>query len=223
MLETPRAFTGDTSIAYAPADAVAILAVPLGPDAPCPTLFRYPGPCGLADWFAGDMTRLGPADLLWVADRPLWRDTFGARFFGTLAVLAPLRFGVCAAGPGVWVGKNLAFERDEVVWLPPSVLARRIPWDDLAKAAQVRPHLPADLAGERHRAIDALAGYLEELDGMRRSGAPGPGMPWCQVPRPVRLRQLAEHGVPAVWSGADRLSRNGICARRQRRVMIAAT
>lgn len=206
MLETPRAFTGRTSIAYAPAAHVAFLAAPLAPDAPCPTLFRYPGPCGLADWFAGAMTRLGPADLLWLADRPLWRDTFGARFFGTLAVLAPLRFGVCPAGPGVWLGANIDLGRDEVVWVPPVALGRPLPWNDLATAAAARPHLPADLAGERHRAVDALARYLEELDGMRRSGAAGPGIPWCQVPREDRLRRLAEHGVRAVWSAGAALA-----------------
>jgi hypothetical protein len=200
MLETPRAFTRRTSIAYAPADAVAILAAPLAPDASCPTLFRYPGPCGLADWFAGDMTRLGPGKLLWLAERPLWRDTYGARFFGSLAVLAPLRFGVCPAGPGIWVGDDTALEPDEIVWLPPSALGRRMPWNDLATAAAARAHLPADLAGERHRAVDALCRYLEELDGMRRSGAESPGVPWCTLSRGDRLRRLAEHGVAPVWS-----------------------
>jgi hypothetical protein len=203
MLETPRAFTRRTSIAYASSARAAILAAPLAPDTPCPTLFRYPGPCGLADWFAGDMTRLGPGLLLWLADRPWWRDTFGARFFGTLAVLTPLRFGASPAGPGIYVGDNTPLDPDEVIWVPPVALARPIPWNDLATAASARRHLPADLAGERHRAIDGLSHYLEELDAMRASGAPGPGVPWCQVPRERRLRQLAEHGVRATWSADD--------------------
>jgi hypothetical protein len=203
MVETPRAFTGRTSIAYAPPAHVTFLARALAPDTICPTLFRYPGPCGLADWFAGAMDRLGPpGEHLWLADRPLWRDTFGARFFGTLAVLQPLRFQPGLAGPGVYLGANLAFDRDEIVWLPPSCLDRPLPWPRLARAADVRAHLPADLAGERHQAIEALALYLEELDAMRRSGAPGPGIPWCQVPGAERLTRLAAAGVPAVWSGS---------------------
>jgi len=202
MLETPRSFTGRTSIAYAPAARVTFLATPLGSDTPCPTLFRYPGPCGLADWFAGAMSRLGPRELLWLADRPLWRDTFGARFFGTLAILQPLRFQVCAEGPGIYLGENDALDPDEVVWLPPSALARQIPWDGIATAAAARPFLPADLAGERHRAIDALGRYLEELDAMRLTGAPGPGIPWCQVPLAERLALLARHGVKASWTVA---------------------
>jgi len=204
MQETPRSFTRRTSIAYAPPARVTFLAMPLGPDAPCPTLFRYPGPCGLADWFAGTMTRLGPRDYLWLADRPLWRDTYGARFFGTLAVLAPLRFQVCIEGPGIWLGDNDWLNPDEIVWVPPSAFGRAIPWNDVATAAEARRFLPADLAGERHRAIEALGLYLEELDSMRRAGAPGPGVPWCQVPVGERLAQLACFGVRAVWS--DRFS-----------------
>jgi hypothetical protein len=206
MEESPRSFTGRTSIAYAPPERVTFLARPLAPDERCPTLFRYPGPCGLADWFAGTMTRLGPDSthrLLWLADRPLWRDVEGARHFGTLAVLAPLRFQVGAHGPGVWLGANEALgpvERESVVWVPPSAFAGAIPWGSIGSAAAARPFLPPDLASERHRAIDALCRYLEELDGLRRAGAPGPGLPWCQVPRAERLRLLADHGLRAVWT-----------------------
>ncbi len=212
MRETPRSFTARRSIAYAPPERVAFLARRLDPDEPCPTLFRYPGPCGLADFFAGALRRLGPAgssrDLLWLAERPLWRDTAGARFFGTLAVLQPLALGACAQGPGIWLAGNApldAGDDEAIVWVPPSAFARPIPWDDLPTAAAARPHLPADLAGERHRAVDALARYLEELDAMRRSGAPGPGVPWCQVPADERLARLAAAGVAPVWSAGIKL------------------
>jgi hypothetical protein len=200
MQESPRSFTARTSIAYAPPAHVTFLARPLGADEPCPTLFRYPGPCGLADWFAGTMTRLGPGELLWLADRPLWRDALGAGYFGTLAVLQPLRFHAAAHGPMVYVGENAALDPAHIVWLPPSALGRRVPWAALADAAAARPHLPADRAGERHRAIESLSRYLEELEGMRRSGAPGPGIPWCQIAAGERLRRLAAAGVAPVWS-----------------------
>ena len=83
---------------------------------------------------------------------------------------------------------------------PPPALGRALPWDRIATAAQARPHLPADAAGDRHRAIEQLSSYLEELDAMRQSGAPGPGVPWCQVPRRERLERLAEAGVRPSWS-----------------------
>src|SRR5262249_46008253 len=116
-------------------------------------------------------------------------------------VLAPLRFHVCIQGPGIWLGTNDEIDAAEIFWLPPSAFNRSIPLNDLATAAAARRHLPADLAGERHRAIEALGLYLEELDGMRRAGAPGPGIAWCQISPEERLAQLSAFGVRPVWSG----------------------
>jgi hypothetical protein len=198
MDETPRAFTARTSIAYAPPAWLVFHAEPLGPEAVCPTLFRYPGPCGLADWFAGQMAVLGPpGPMLWLADRPVFSGTVGARHFGTLALLRPLGYKACPHRPRVWLAVN--GPPDEVVWVPPSAVERRIPWSRLGTVAEARALLPED---ERGAAIDSLALYLEELDGMRRSGAPGPGVPWLMVPVDERLRQLAAAGVRPVWTAA---------------------
>src|SRR6185436_10206532 len=109
------------------------LAVPLDADEPCPTLFRFPGPCGLKSWFAGGLERLGPADqpVLWSAPLPFHDDAYGARFFGTLALLEPLRHSPCRTADGhYFIGDNAARAADDpVVWLPPSLLDAPIPWD----------------------------------------------------------------------------------------------
>lgn len=143
-------------------------------------LFRYPGPCGLALWFAGRLERLGPGDLLWLSADPAIDDAFGARFFGTLALPHPRAFAPGAAGDGIYVARNRRLRpSDEVSWVAP-------PGQDRAGA------------------IDALCRYLEELDGMRRSGAPGPGVPWCRVPAAERRRLLALHDVTPVWTDGER-------------------
>ncbi len=207
MDETPRAFTARTSFAYAPPTGVTFHAEPLAPDAVCPTLFRYPGPCGLADWFAGTMTHLGPpGELLWLCERPVFHDTVGARHFGTLALLQPLGFQPCPQRPRVWIAANLPRAGHEVVWVPPSAVERRLPWSRLASAAEARALLP----DERSAAIDELARYLEELDAMRRTGAPGPGVAWCRVPTAERLRLLAAHGVRPVWTDARGQRKKGM-------------
>jgi hypothetical protein len=182
MDETPRAFTARTSIAYAPPAWLVFHAAPLDPDATCPPLYRYPGPCGLADWFAGTMTLLGPpGPMLWLCERPAFHDTVGARHFGTLLLRSPLRYQAVPQRPRVWLAVNGPPE--DVVWLPPSAVARR--------------PAPPD---ERRWVVESLCRYLEELDAMRQTGAPGPGVPWCQVPAPRRLALLAEHGVAPVWT-----------------------
>jgi len=142
-------------------------------------LYRYPGPCGLADWFAGTLRFLGPpsSPLLWLSDDPLIEDGFGARYFGTLAIAArPFDPRPVPGRPGIFVGANRALTpADRIAWLSP-------------------------IGRTRGQAIDALCRYLAELDAMRRSGAPGPGVAWCQVPRAERLRRLAAAGVAGAWT-----------------------
>lgn len=149
---------------------------PLAPGEPCPTLYRYPGPCGLALWFAGRLERLAPGDVLWMSALPIVEDSYGARHFGTLALRRPLDFAPAVAGPGIYVAENRPLRPDDdIVWI----------------------------GADRARAIDGLCRYLEELDAMRLRGAPGPGIPWCRVPLRDRLRLLAAFGVTPVWSGSE--------------------
>jgi hypothetical protein len=180
MAETPSAFAARTGIVYAPPPEVRLLGRPLAPDEPCPALHRYVGPCGMADWFAGSLTRLAPGPLTWMSAARWCADSLGARHFGTLLVREPLRLHPVVRPGGIHVGATVTWPLeagDALVWLPPRAGATR---------AEV---------------IESLARYLEELDAMRRSGAPGPGVPWLQVPVDERRRQLARAGVRGVWTG----------------------
>ncbi len=152
---------------------------PLDPDEPCPTLHRYPGPCGLALWFAGKLERLAPADLLWMSELPVVEDSYGARLFGTLAVRDPHAFAPAIVSPGIYVARNRPLRAaDEIEWLAPR-------------------------GRDRAGVIDELCRYLEELDALRATGAPGPGIPWCRVPVEERRRTLAHLGVVSVWTESD--------------------
>lgn len=185
-METPAAFAARTGIVYDPTPEARLLGRPLAPGEPCPALHRYVGPCGMADWFAGTLARLAPGPLLWMSAARWCADSLGARCFGTLVVHEPLRFHPVARGGGIYVGATRPLAAgDRVTWLPP------------------RP------GATRGAVIDALCRYLEELDAMRRSGAPGPGVPWLQVPVDERRRRLAAAGVAGVWTaspGADTLA-----------------
>jgi hypothetical protein len=89
---------------------------------------------------------------------------------------------------------------DELVWLPPSLLGAALPWDGLATAAGADRVVGGAAARERPGVIDALCAYLEELDALRRSGLPGPGVPWHTVPEAQRRRLLASAGFPGAWT-----------------------
>ena len=167
-----------------------------GPSIACapPTLYRYPGPCGLADWFAGELRSLAPGPVVWMSAATWCLDSLGAHWFGTLAILEPWRLDPVLVWPGIYAG-DAAAPPGPVVWLPPSLLSAPDRWSRLARVT----------AAERPRVVDELCLYLEELDLMRRSGAPGPGVPWLAVPEEERRWRLAEAGVAPVWTAARRV------------------
>jgi hypothetical protein len=151
----------------------------LAPGEPCPVLHRYPGPCGLALWFAGRLERLGPGEIIWMSAAVITPDSLGAHLFGTLVVSRPRAFAPRVFAPGVYVARNRRLRPDdEIDWRAPAGQGR----------AQV---------------IDGLCRYLEELDAMRRSGAPGPGVPWLCVPAAERRRQLQAARVTPVWTESE--------------------
>jgi hypothetical protein len=218
MRETVRSYETRTASRYSPPARLASIGRPLRLDEECPTLFRYPGPCGLAEWWGLDantpsMRRLGPMRNpdLWMSESPLHSHAPGARYFGLIAVLQPLRFtptrGEQADPPagdsgvpiGAFVADNSDLQAEELVWVPPSRLTAELPWDSLANADEAQEAL-GRVDDEQAAVIAQLQAYRGELAGMQAAGAPGPHGPWCAVPQAVRLEQLDRFGVRAAWS-----------------------
>ena len=202
MRETVAGFEARTGGSYQPPEWLRARVRPLRPDEGCPTLFRYPGPCGLIDHLRGLLRHLGPVPGgdLWVAEQPLHADVAGAALFGTLAVLQPLRHAPgLTERPGVYVGVNAPLRADEVAWLPPSQLRAPLPWDRLANVEQVAAEL-GDVSVERARVAEQLAAYVEEMDALSRAGVPPAGRPWCEVPADERRRLLSDHGLSGRWT-----------------------
>jgi hypothetical protein len=176
----------------APPSFLLDVGTPLPPGEALPTLFRYPGACGVRDLFGPGLQRLGAPEtpLLWCADRPLHGEVGGARHFGTVALLQPRLARPVRARPGIFVGVNLpAAELGPLVWVPPSALLASLPWERL-----LDPRFPG-LREERLRVEDALGAYLSEIDALRRAGAPPPIGPWIEVPAVQRLARLRAAGV----------------------------
>lgn len=205
MKETPRAFERRTGGRYDPPGWLRQLARPLDADRALPTVFRYPGPCGMKRWFEGRLETLGPPDdrILWFAEPTIHEDALGAAHFGTFAILEPLAFQPCAIRRGgVYVAENRPVAVDApVAWVPPGALHAPLPWDELATAGAARAALAPFVAAERARVEESLGRYHEELAAMRRSGAPGPWILWHDVPARVRRRMLDRWGVAPVWTG----------------------
>jgi hypothetical protein len=205
MRETIQAYQRRTGRAYAPVAGLPENARALAADEDCPTLFRYPGPCGLGDHAQGRLRLLGHpgGDVLYMTAVPIFEDTLSAAHFGLLAILQPLRFSPCPTErAGVYVAANRPVEDDDpVVWVPPSALEVELPWDTLATVAEADACLAPFLARDGEAARASLRAYVEELDAMRRTGAAGPIVPWCTVPRERRCEIMAAAGVRPIWTG----------------------
>jgi hypothetical protein len=221
MRETVRDYERRTGRAYDPARWLAGLGRPLASSEACPTLFRYPGPCGLRDALAGPMITLGAPDLpvVWLAAAPLHRDGTGAARFGTLAVLEPLTVEPCpapdhptgaassadegaveaASVPAVipaYVAANQPLRAPEVVvWVPPSQIRSPRDWDTILTPEEAIRGFGSGYLDERASVEDLLHAYLEELSALRASGLTGPAIPWHEVPDERRRRYLAEAGL----------------------------
>jgi hypothetical protein len=215
MIETPAAFRARTGRDYAPPPWLVALGPTLAPDEPCPTLFRYPGPCGLAELFGDRLMWLGPpgSDAVWMSAATAHTDGRGAALFGTLAILDPLALDPVRADDvfvtlplfgdrrGVFAGTNRpVVDPDALVWVPPSKLAAALPWDEWSTPSAANAAFGPGLSDERARVGEELGNYLEELSALRATGAPGPRIPWCEVPLDDRRRRLADLGVHARWT-----------------------
>jgi hypothetical protein len=202
MRESLRGFERRTGLAYRCTPEQLVVGRALR-DA-CPTLFRYPGACGLREVFTDSLNELGRpgGSLLWLADRPLHAAVAGARHFGTLAVLEPLRARpVLTRRRGVYVGLNQPpGQLGPLVWVPPSALHRAIDWDRVRTPADARRCFGPGLAAEKARVVERLHAYLEEVSCMQRAGAPPPPRPWCEVSPRARAARLAAAAVSGTWT-----------------------
>lgn len=213
MRESVAEFTARTGLAYAPDEELLAWGRPLAIDEECPTLFRYPGPCGVRDVVTGRGRALGaPASrVVWLSCDPVPLQAPSAARFGTLAVLRPLRLGPVASDePGVYVAWNAATfaggavgssvaAADEVIWVPPTGFA--LDWDRIATADAVRAALPGwDSA--RDAVLADLDVYDDEVRRLHEAGGEHPDVKWAEVPPGERRRLLARLGVEPLWSAA---------------------
>jgi len=201
--ETPRGFRRRTGASYQPPGWLLAEGRPLAPIEACPTLFRYPGPCGLSDFFGGGLARLGPVPdgTLWMSATRAHADVSGVGRFVTLVVLQPLRLSPCRTSRrGIYVGVNRRLRREHVTWLPPSALRARLPWDRITSASEAREPLERYVRRDEARIREELGRYVEELQLLERAGAVPSDRPWCDVPIARRRRTLARHGVTPTWS-----------------------
>jgi hypothetical protein len=213
MRETVASWSARSGARYAPPEALLAHGRPLREDEPCPTLFRYPGACGLQGLLQdrpGEV--LGPSwsGVLWLGDAPGHTDAKGAAHFGAVVFPEALRLQpVVSTGPwapttadgravAVYVAANAAVDPASYVWIPPSSFDR-VDWDAVRTPSDVRDAIP-DWEASRFQIARELSEYLEELDMMRRSGAPGPSGPWCDLPAEERRALMEQHGVRGIWT-----------------------
>jgi hypothetical protein len=203
------AFERRTGLRYAPPAWLLTLGDALTPSESCPTLFRFPGPEGLQAYFQDRLRLLSPPGRrhLWLTSRPTGAYPRPVDLFGTLAVLQPLRLSPCRSHCFThtrdnWVALDRAVDPDQVAWIPPSRARAPLALDRVRTRAEAVRRLGAGYRDERSRVDDRLAAYLEELQELRRAGAPGPKRHWCAVPAADRRALLARYGVKSRWTRA---------------------
>lgn len=201
MKETVAEFTKRTGLKYTPPKFVTKQATALERDEALPTLFRFPGPCGLLEEFLQGAKLLGPqkGGELWAADAPLNSEARGAEHFGTIALLQPLRFHFARQQPGIYVGVNLPIPREELAWIPPSRIRAAIPWDSIKTASEAAKAL-GNTERERHEVLADLAEYRKELVAVAKAKIDRPDVRWCDRPAEERARLLKAKRLASPWT-----------------------
>jgi len=212
LRETPNEFQRRTGHRYAPSDELRAFGRHLRPDEAVPTLFRFPGACGMAAFLGLEPApaTLGPEGQphAWLTHSRNHSFSAGAQQFGTLVVLQPLRFSpwfgeynrppIDATGQvlPVWALPNRPItDEDAVVWIPASALETELPWDTLCNASE----LP-DWSAEKRQAIESLHRYREEMFALKQAGEPPLPHPWFEVPASQRTALLERHAIPCRWT-----------------------
>lgn len=192
MKESPARFEARTGKAWRP---IAQGTPPAVREA-VPTLYRYPGPQGLAEMLQGRLERLAPLDVpfVWLAEGAKADNAKSVGLFGVVAVLQPLRLGVTRDGKH-WLGENRPVaDSDALVWLPPVAIKAGLNLDRVAEPEQAMRKVK-NYADEKVRVTDQLGAYLEELGALHNAGAKPPDEPWCVLPVAARKKLLAKHGL----------------------------
>ena len=167
------------------------------------TLFRYPGPCGLRDYFIGRLTLLGAPEsrLVWLSDSPLHPEARSAAHFGTLAILRSAGLEAEPDGePGVFVARNLPVPCSALFWVPPSALARPLPWDGVATDVEARALFGPEWDGERRATRESLDRHLEERLALEEAGAGDLPARWGDLPEAKRREVLLRFGIAPRWT-----------------------
>lgn len=192
MKETPARFEARTGMSYRAIGQ----GKPAGIREGVPTLFRYPGPQGLAEMLQGRLARLATLDapFVWLAETAKADNAKSVGLFGVVAVLQPLRLGVTRDGKH-WLGENrVVGDADALVWLPPVAIKAGMNLDRVAEPEQATRKVK-DYAGQKSRVTDLLGAYLEELGALQNAGAKPPEKPWCALPAAARKKLLASYGL----------------------------
>lgn len=209
MRESVEAYERRTGASYRPPPALRSIGEPLGREDDCPTLYRYPGPVGLKDYFLGTTRTLAPqgATWTWFAEFPEAAGTSAVDEFGMVAVLEPMRLQPCATEEsGVFVAEASLPAESGHLWVPPDHLADRgeVPWDALM-AREAAVDAIGDVYDERREVVGRkLDAYLEELSALAGAGVDEPDAPWCDVPDEERRQIVESADIQAPWTRATR-------------------
>lgn len=203
MKESVQGFERRTGLRYAPPATLAAAAHALARRESCPTLFRYPGPQGLAQLIGGTLRELSPpgTSWIWLHEKTPPERRLSAQRFGLLAILQPLRLSPVREGKGVWLARAHAVPPDEpLVWVPPSAVKRPVSLDRVNQPEQAVSRFGPSYEAQRRQVTEQLDAYLEELSLLEQAGVEPPRKPWCELSAATRKRKLAQAGVKARWT-----------------------
>jgi hypothetical protein len=134
---------------------------------------RYPGPCGIRDYFAGRLkTPASPDDrLCQFRLRPYPDFETGIRRFGFLAFTRPEKYQLVESDAGIFWGLNTPTPAHEILWIPPLLADRALGMGDALLRLPLSDWITdEDLRGFREAAIQTrgeIAGHFSELDRLQ--------------------------------------------------------
>jgi|GEM_PF-2834403 len=132
-------------------------------------LIRYPGPCGIRDYFAGHLkTPASPGDrLCQFRLRPYPDFVAGVLRFGFLIFTRPERYQTVESDAGILWGLNATTPTHEILWVPPLLAERALALGDRALQLPLSDWITdEDLPVFRNEAIRVQAEILRHFGGV---------------------------------------------------------